>query len=145
MASHGWSSVFTNGWRLPWQSWELKSAILQGWTPRRNLVQIRRQHPVHLDRFRHWTSTIRTWSQCLNAFYPSIYFTTEVEGPVVTYLDLTIHLNQDIFSTYTTFKIHRKPTFSNVSINGASLHPRSYKFALIHLVHNRALDIPMSS
>ena len=76
----------------------------------------------------------------LNSRYPSIKFTMEVGGESINFLDLNIDITQGEFQ----FSIFRKPTSTDVAIDGASFCPTSHKHASLHAMVNRLLDIPLN-
>lgn len=70
-----------------------------------------------------WTGSdveLQHFQDELDAVHISFTFTTDCGGSATNFLDLTIHIQQDNFFTYTTYEVHQKPTFSGVLINTES-------------------------
>ena len=63
----------------------------------------------------------------LNTYNPSISFSMEFGGSKIAYLDLLISLEPHHNALRLTFQVHRKPTFTGVSIHQDSLHPAAQK------------------
>ena len=79
-----------------------------------------------------------------DAQHPKMKFTIEVSGSHINYLDLIIMLfsHHDLMLVL-LFQIHRKPSFTGVSISKHSLHPKSHKLATIEAAIHRLLAIPL--
>lgn len=84
---------------------------------------------------------IDSFLQFLNSENPRIQFTLEIEeNRSINFLDLNItHSNTGL-----TFKVYRKPTFSDATIPADSCSPWPHKLAAYQSMIHRALHIPMS-
>lgn len=66
-----------------------------------------------------WTGShdkLKKFQSHINLLYPSIKFTLEVGGTSINFLDLSITLDEGRH----TFEIFREPTYTDITIDGAS-------------------------
>ena len=75
----------------------------------------------------------------VNSLFPSITFTMEVGGMGINFLDLTIQ----IINGAHTFRIYRKSSSSDSTINGSSFCPWPQKLAAFNSYVHRLVSIPM--
>lgn len=89
-----------------------------------------------------WTGSMEQLQEFflfINSLYPSINFTLEVGGNSINFLDLSITL----FEGKHEFEIFRKPTYTDITIDGSSYCPPSHKHAaFLHMIH-RLVSIPL--
>lgn len=79
--------------------------------------------------------------QNLNSLHPAIKFTLEIEdNETLHFLDITIYRSHGKH----TFKIYRKPIYTDSIIPADSYHPSSHKMAAFHSMVHRLLNVPMS-
>jgi len=76
----------------------------------------------------------------LNSLYPSIKFTLEVGGKIINFLDLSITINTGKHE----FSIFRKPTYTDITIDGSSYAPPPHKHAAFHSMIHRLVSIPLT-
>jgi len=88
--------------------------------------------------------TARNLLEGLNAYNFSISFSMEFGGSKIAYLDLLISLEPQHNALRPTFQVHRKPTFTGVSIHRDSLHPAAQKHAVINSAIHRLVSLPLS-
>ena len=91
-----------------------------------------------------WTgslSQLQEFHKVLNSQFPAIKFTVEVGGDKINYLDLSISIHNGRHQ----FEIFRKPTFTDITIQGDSYCPLTYKFAAFYSMIHRLLSVPLSS
>lgn len=78
----------------------------------------------------------------LNKLHPNIKFTVEHETDSgINFLDLTIRK----YNGKHRFKIYRKPTTTDVTINNSSCHPEQHKMAYYRAMLNRLEKIPLDT
>ena len=90
-----------------------------------------------------WTGTdteLKDFLSLINSHYPSIQFTLEKGGSSINFLDLSITLKNGTHK----FNIFRKPTYTDVVIDGSSFHPRCHKHAAFRSMIHRLVSIPLS-
>ena len=98
------------------------------------------------DVFAIWTGTdegLSSFLPFLNSLHPSIEFTLEMGGSSIPFLDILIRLVPTPPFLTIKFSIHRKETFTGISIQSSSLHPRKHKLACINSAIHRLTLIPM--
>ena len=89
-----------------------------------------------------WTGSIPQLHEFLaliNGFYPSIKFTLEIGGSTINFLDINITVNNHKH----VFQIFRKPTHTDLVINGSSYHPPSHKHSAILSMIHRMISLPL--
>ena len=69
------------------------------------------------------TASLQNFLSRLNNYHGSIKFTMESGGNKINFLDPAITPNEYHNVLQTTFMVHWKPTFSDISIHSESLHP----------------------
>jgi len=82
---------------------------------------------------------LKTFHAELNSHHPAVQFTLEEGNPKLNYLDLAITLQAHGSELSPQFEIYRQNTYTGVSINSASLHPRQHKMAGIHAAIHRPM------
>ena len=90
-----------------------------------------------------WTGPVdqlKDFLEFLNSLYPSIKFTLEVGDKSINFLDLSISLHAGKHE----FGIFRKPTYSDISIDGSSYAPPPHKHAAFHSMIHRLVSIPLT-
>ena len=90
-----------------------------------------------------WTGPaekLKDFLQFLNSLYPSIKFTLEVGGNTINFLDLSIKLNAGKHE----FSIYRKPTYTDITIDGSSYAPPPHKHAAFHSMIHRLVSTPLT-
>ena len=80
----------------------------------------------------------------LNNYDPSIRFTIEMGGNTISFLDLKISLVDHGNNLKMNFAIHRKESFSGVSIHRDSLHHPTHKMAAINAAIHRLTNLPLT-
>lgn len=89
-----------------------------------------------------WTGSVprlHEFLAFLNSLYPSIKFTLEVGGHKINFLDLSISLHEGKHE----FSIFRKPTYTDITIDGSSYAP-PHKHAAFHSMIHRLVSIPLN-
>lgn len=81
----------------------------------------------------------------INAFDPAIELTMEEGGDLINYLDLQLICPESHNILKISFSVHRKDTYTRVSINAASLHPDIHKTAIITSTIHRMLQLPQDA
>lgn len=76
----------------------------------------------------------------LNNLFPTIKFTMDDPGQSSTFLDLKI----SITNNHHSFGIHRKPTYTDITISNSSYAPNSHKNAAFHSLIHRLTSIPLT-
>ena len=76
----------------------------------------------------------------LNSQFPSIKFTIEVGGTNINFLDLSIYISEGKHH----FNIYRKPTHTDITIQGDSYCPLAHKHAAYHTMIHRLISVPLS-
>jgi hypothetical protein len=75
----------------------------------------------------------------INGFYPPIQFTLEIGGPNINFLDLAIAIKNHKHD----FEIFRKPTHTDLVIDGSSYHHPSHRHAAILSMIHRLVCLPL--
>jgi len=82
--------------------------------------------------------------QELNSYDPGIKFTIEIGGNTLSFVDLKLSLADHGNILKIAFGIHRKDTFSGVSIHRDSLHHPTHKAAAINAAIHRLTNLPLT-
>jgi hypothetical protein len=90
-----------------------------------------------------WTGSVpqlHEFLHFLNSLYPSITFTLEVGGKSINFLDLSITIHEGKHE----FEVFRKPTYTDIAIDGSSYCHTSHKHAgFLSMIH-RLVSIPLT-
>lgn len=85
---------------------------------------------------------ITLFNNFVNNIHPNLKFTIELEqNNSLNFLDITLTKINNSFS----FKIFRKPTATDTTINATSHHPQSHKLAAYNSFVNRLLTVPLNT
>jgi hypothetical protein len=87
------------------------------------------------------TEEIYEFLNFINNFYPSIKFTLKVGGPSINFLDLKISLHNHKHN----FEVYRKPTSTDLILDGTSYHLTAQKHAAIMSMIHRLITIELRS
>ena len=79
----------------------------------------------------------------LNNYDPAVNFAIETGGDTIAFLDLRISLAEHGNNLKLNFAIHRKESFSGVSIHRDSLHHPTHKMAAINAAIQRLTNLPL--
>ena len=85
------------------------------------------------------TPQLHEFLSFINSFYSPIQFTLEIGGTSINFLDLTISLKNHKH----VFEVFRKPTHTDLIIDGGSYHPPSHKHAAILSLIHRLVSLPL--
>ena len=89
-----------------------------------------------------WTGSIPQLHEFLafiNGFYPTIKFTPEIGGSTINFLDINISVKNHKHIS----EIFRKPTHTDLVIDGSSYHPPSHKHSAILSMIHRMISRPL--